>query len=331
MAYYVGDQNQVVLFYESGTYASSAGTATWIGMVQSHTPKEDENVTTIRYAGAGTRNVSDFYNGGTSFGGTLEYYPQDWRFLKFALGSCVDTLPGSPTNLIALHAIRETNSNDETLEIPNQPLPSFTIEDAQAGTVAGSNFIRTINGGIVDTMDIEFNEGEPVKVTVDYIGQSVTFSSGAASSVTASTDTPYLWSHTQLEIPSGTTINNVKSVKMTLKNNIDARYYLDGTKNIGKPIPVNRDYEVSLDLTADEDQTKTFYNNYYLNGTAFNAMLKSVVTTGSQQIFIIMSGCRITAMDAPSKIEGVNEQSITIVPKSVAINVNDEIEKYNLW
>ena len=41
-------------------------------------------------------------------------------------------------------------------------MPSFTIEDFHGGTVAGSNFVRTIKGCMVDSYAINLNQGEPV-------------------------------------------------------------------------------------------------------------------------------------------------------------------------
>ena len=46
---YVGDQNQSVFIYESGTFANASGTAQWMGQVQSCEPTSELNIESIRY------------------------------------------------------------------------------------------------------------------------------------------------------------------------------------------------------------------------------------------------------------------------------------------
>ena len=60
-------------------------------------------------------------------------------------------------------------------------------------------------------------------------------------------------------------------------------------------------------------------------------MLEINASTGSRDAYIIMSGCRVMNMPRPTTNEGVNEHSLVIKPKSVSVNVNDAIEKYNPW
>jgi hypothetical protein len=52
---------------------------------------------------------------------------------------------------------------------------------------------------------------------------------------------------------------------------------------------------------------------------------------GSRAAYFIFSGCRLTSYEAPTKVGEVNEQSLTIIPKSLTVNVDDLNFKYNPW
>src|SRR3990167_5026905 len=93
--YFVGDQQAVTFRFESGTYGTPTGANNWVGLVTNHSITENMNVMPIRYAGTNSRLVQQYLDGRQEFAGTLSYYPQSFRMLKFVLGSAVDG--GSPS------------------------------------------------------------------------------------------------------------------------------------------------------------------------------------------------------------------------------------------
>jgi len=329
MGKYIGDANVVSFFYESGTYASTSGNAQWIGEVQNHTPDENMNVQAVRYVGGGDRNVNQFVDGPADYTGTFTYYPQDWKFFMFALGSNVDGGSPSPYS----HTISETNSTDGNAFTSGttNPFISFTLEDAHQFNPTGLNFIRTIKGCIVDTLTISASQGDFVNVTVDYRAQDVTYSSGAATSVTAATTRPFMWRDVQLQIPSGTNLDELRDFSLSIAQNLDAPHYLNGSRVISTPVPLNRDHELTITIDSTSEWNKTLYDQYFMGGSTFNAMLIIDASTGSRDAFVTMSGCKIIDMESPTAMEGIDEQTITIRPQSVSALVNDTIEKYNPW
>lgn len=332
MARYIGDQNQTAFLYESGTYATASGTGHWIGLVTDFSPDEDISVQQVRYQGTGTRNTGQFISTQENFTGTMSYHPQDWKFLGFALGSNVDG--GSPSPYT--HTISEVNSASGNAFTSGAlcPFMSFTLEHSQKGAATGLNFIRTFNGAMVNSMTLNIPEGDLISVDVDWIAQSDTFTSGAVTAVTAATTRPFVAGDTILTIPSGTSITTAKSHTLTINNNMVGPHYSNGSKTIGVPIPGNRDYEYSLTVDASSEFTKTFYDQYFLGGSTFNAQLQVTdagAGAGSRDLFITFSGCKLTDMEAPGGMEEVNEQTITIMPKTVSALVNDTIELYNPW
>lgn len=325
MSKYLSDQNQLSFFYESGTYANVSGASQWIGMVQDHTPDESTNVIQVRYQGSTDRNVDTFEDGNLDFTGTFTYFPQDWKMLGFAIGSIAET--GSAAPGAGSHVFTETNSDDTFHAITGQSLASFSLEDSKNNGTAGSNFITTTNGAMINTITTTFAQGEVVSVDVDYMAQDKTFSSGAVVAVTPTTTRPYMFSDTQLLIPSGTPIDNVTEITFTINNNLEAGHYLNGSRVAQEFLPLNREYELSATVIMDSVNAKTFYDQYFIGGSEFNCMVQSVGAPGS--LFLTMSGCKMEDMETPSPVEGIQEQSLTIIPKKVSAVVFDDIENYN--
>jgi len=326
---FVGDQSQICIFYESGTtFGTASGTAQWWGAIQSHEVDENTGVKKkeIRYVGAGTRDVATFEDEASSYEGTLSFYPQDWRFLKYALGRCADG--GSP---VYTHTITAADSNNSCKE-NGQILPTFTIEDAQRVLIgaSGLNFIRTYNGGTVDSATISIAEGEPVSVEIGYRAKTVSYASGTASDITPATTPIFKWEHFVIHLPSGTALNTVKSCEISINNNLNPPYYLNGTRDIGMPIPENRDYEVKLTLNGDAAITKTIYDQYFIGGSTFNMLVVGTATPGSNIASITMSGCELKEFKTTTAPEGIAEHELTIVPKTMSAIITDtNHELYN--
>jgi len=330
MGRYISDVNRVGFIYESGTYANPSGNVQWIGLVQEHTIDEEENIEAVRYVGTGDRNVGTFEETARDVTGTITYYPQDWKFLAFTLGSCNDEWLGSPAEP-KTHTISETISTDGNAFTSGvkSPFISFTIYDSHK-YVDGKNFNRKVIGCMVDSMTISASQGEFVSCEVNYVAQDVEFSSGAQLAISAATTKPFRWSHVQVHIPSGTVIDNLKEFNLTINNNIEAPHYLNGSRVVDVPIPLNRDYELTLTLDSDSENAKTFYEQYYRNGSTFNAMIK-ISESDTREAFIILSGCRLVDMEAPTPHEGTNESTLTIHPQTATVIAEDAIEKYNAW
>ena len=332
MGFYVGNDSQVTYFYESGTYSVASGVSgTWFGLVQNHEPGETVNYIAERFVGTGDRNVGQYINSTKDYEGTITLHPQDWRMLGFAFGSIVDS--GSPSPYT--HTLREANSDDTYIGTSGtmNPFASFTIEDVQKSNVDGESMVRTYDGCIVDSVNISASEGEPVSCEVAYKGQSVTFGSKTADAHSIrdkDTSRPYIFSDVQIHIPSGTKVDMVKDFNWSLNNNLATRRYLNGSKVAAIHIPENRDYEFSLTLDGTSEWGKTLYDQYYQGGSTFNSILTLCQSAGSEEANIVMSGCNITDMTAPTPAEGVVEYSVTIRPASCIAAVEDYVQYYNL-
>lgn len=332
MSRYIGDQNAVSFFYESGTYAVPSGTTLqWFGLVQDNTIKENPNIIELRYSNTGNRNVGQFVNGPLDYDGSLKYAAQDGKMLLFALGSNVDS--GSP---IYTHTISEVNSasGNAFTSGPLNPFASFYLEDSKKGAATGQNFNRKLLGCVVNKFSLNASEGKEVMFDVEYWAQSGTFFSGAPSTAAVDPGTrPYLWQDVQVHLPSGTVLNETKSVSWSVDNKFERRHYLNGSRVASVPIPTTRTYSLDLTIDSTSQWTGSLYDNYYLQGNTFNVLLPISAIAGSREIIIAMSGCKITSMSAPSPSSSAQPQEnvIKIVPQTCSIIANDSIAKYNAW
>jgi hypothetical protein len=329
MVIYTGDRNKVAMIMESGTYATTSGTGIWLGLVQEHSIDESYERASIRYQGSDSRNVQQFVETLIDIKGTLTYYPQDWRLLGFALGSIVDA--GSP--IPYTHAISETigaAGNAFTSGI-KAPFLSFALEDSKQHNPTGLNFIRTIKGCTVDTLTISSKQGEPISVEAAYVAQSATFSSGATTAVTADSNRPFIWADSLVHMPSGTIWEEITEWSLKISNNIEAPHYNNGSRVIGQPHPLNRDYELTMTYQANSQKSKTLYDQYFTGGSEFNVLISITPNAGSRYTYITLSGCEAFPVDTPGPVEGIVEHSATIVPKTCVVSVGDFTQKYNAW
>jgi len=255
-------------------------------------------------------------------------HPQDMRFAFWAIGSGADGSAGSTVS----HLVEETStsawqspftSGTDRLQAPI----SFQIEDSSQSPGTGANFIRTINGAVVDSVTINAVQGEKVSMDVNYIGQSLTHSSGATTiTPTEELNRPYLWSDCTLEI-SGNTVETAKDISFEIANNVTAPHYLNGSRVVAAPFPGNKEYTLNVTADLSSPLADVLYTDLYKNNGVFNTSfdLNADVTAGSQHTTFFMSGCRIMSMDVPSTTEGPVEVTMEIKPQIVIGSAFDRV------
>jgi hypothetical protein len=332
MVQYSSDQNRVSFQYESGAYANSLGVDQWPGLVQNNEIDETENITSIRYANSESRNVGRFNSTTKAYAGTLNVYPQDWKLLQYAFGKVTDGATGSPN---FDHTFAEVNSDDVDDDTAGN-FKSFTIFDGKKVLIDGSglNFNRTVNGCVADTVTLNINEGEPASLEVSWIGQSLSYSSGAGPDPTENTDRCFINSDFVWHLESGNKINKATSSTITINNNLQTNYYVNESgKYIGEPIPSNRDYEITIEGNLDSDKAQTWYTQYFQGGSEFNMLLvgKDTSSTGSRDLLWTFSGCKMSDMTNPFSVEGPQTFTLTITPQKSSAVAYDNIELYSAW
>ena len=330
MSRYQAGGNQCAFIYESGAYANESGNAQWIGQVQSCNIDDQENVQQVRYQGNNTRNINQHIPLARDVDVTINYYPQDWKMLGLALGSVVDG--GSPSPYT--HTLKELNGDAVGYHTSGalNPFPSITIEDVKRGPGTNQNYKRTVRGATINSWKLSWSQGEILECEMNLMAQSVTFTSGAPSSVTPATTRPHIWKDVTLSAPSGTNHITMSEGSFEVSNGLERKHYQNGSREASVPALGGRNYtiETTSDLTSETH--RDLYHQYYKGGSTFNSiMIVDADGTGSRDVTLTLSGCAITKMDSPSEIEGVNQVDMTIIPEQVTGVVNDTIELYNAW
>jgi hypothetical protein len=329
MTIYVRDQNRVTFLYESGTYATPSGTSgTWIGLVTNHTPTENENLIEIRYAGTSTRNYSQLVAGPQDFEGAITYYPQNFRMVAFALGSCIDV-----SGTTSKHTVVELNSDGRyaytsgASQLTN--VPSFTIKDSKKALADGQHLIRTINGCVVDTFTLNANQNDVVTCELTYKGQAFTLGSKTTDILSIreeDTTRPYVWSDTTLSL-GGTSVVEANTISYSIENGVQNRHYVNGSRVTQAMIPTTRNHTINLTMDANNIWGKTL-TDYHKNGSVFNMQL-TLSQGAAENGNFYFSGCKIQELEYPSEVEGIDEFSFTIRPQTVSFIGSDTTAFYN--
>jgi len=280
---------------------------------------DSENKLVNRYLGTNSRNFGEINQGPNDITGTLTIHPQDMRFLFWAIGSGADGSAGSAVSHLAVEDSTSSWQSPFTSGTDRLQAPiSFTLEDSKQSPGTGNNFIRTVNGCVVNSVTLNATQGEKVSLDVDWIGQNLTHSSGATTSITEELNRPYLWSDCSLTV-SGNTLQTAKDISFEVNNNVEAPHYLNGSRLIAAPFPGNKDYTLSVTADLSAPLADVLYTDLFKGNGTFNTTLDldADVTAGSQHTIIAMSGCKIMSMDVPSTTEGVSEFTMEIKPESV--------------
>jgi hypothetical protein len=324
MARFIADQNKVLFQHESGTYGTTSGNAFWIGEVTENSIDDSEGLIETRYLGNLNRNIVNWQQGPRDATGTLTYNAQNMQLIFLGMGSVAST--SGPQ---AHHRVTEIQS--DAWQSPfasgtgqlNPPI-SFTIEDSKQAAGTGRNMIRTIKGTIPNVTTITATQGEKIVVSMDYMGQTLTHSSGATTSVTAQTGRAYRWSDCSVDLidTAGNTsgLDTLKEAVLEINQNRTGPHYLNGSRDISTPFNGNRDYTFTLTMDLDGDDADTLYNKFYKGGSKFNMEFDidaDVSTAGSQHTEFLMSGCYIVNMENPSVLEGTTESVAEIRPGSL--------------
>ena len=296
---------QKLYFGDETTYGTEVIVDQPIGLVQSVTPTEKNNLLKIRTLG-GSRDYSNIVPGKFEVSGSFEYYLQGAAFLRMVIGedtASTATIDSGPktyytgTTLSYLHIMGSAAS-------PNaDDFPSFTLEFADDEGDETKNIIRTYSGCRVNNTTISGTVDAPVKIAVDWIGQKVSVSSASATSVSEATVDPYVFYQGQVYVSADTADSTtviddgdrvclLSGFDFTINNNLEASWYISGTcdstqniRALKNLIPKGRDYSASLQL---DFSNKAMYQKFL--GSTSATSPESTLTSYTAVIDLIRSG-----------------------------------------
>lgn len=342
-------------------YGSSVTVDQSFGLVQSVNPTETNNLIKIRTMG-GTRDYNNIVPGKFEVSGSFEYFLQGGAFLRMAIGedsgstSTTDSGPRFHTGAASyVHVLGSAASPMA------DTFPSFTMEftdEEDTGAVGTKNLKRTYNGCRINSLTISGTVDEPLSVSGDWIAQGVTPSTAAATSVTDSTDDPFVFYQgavyatsavpaydTAITATTHTQIAEVNTFDFTVSNNLEPIWYISGTtapsqtlrglKNLNVK---GRDYEASLGLHF---KNKDMFHRFLGSNTATSPatdlnkyqVVLDFVRSGrigsdpklatDDYMRLVLGSCAFNDMNMPGSPEDIVSENIGVFVERAKLYVID--------
>ena len=126
-------------------------------------------------------------------------------------------------------------------------------------------------------------------------------------------------------------MDEIPNITFTVNNGLKRNHYINGSEVAKAPTLQGRNYTLSVDLEPTSSKYKIMYDQYFKGGSEFNAILQVNASTGSRDMFLTLSGCRVLSMPDPHQSTDTEVHTISIKPTSATSLVNDTIELYNPW
>ncbi|MDX1278563.1 phage tail tube protein [Oceanihabitans sediminis] len=350
---------QKLYFGDEDNYGTIVPVDQPIGLVQSVSPTESNNLMKIRTLG-GTRDFSNIVAGKFEVSGTFDYYLQGGAFLRQAIGEdtgTTDTVDSGPRNPASGNYLHVMGSAASPLA---DNFPSFTLDFTDyEGPNDPGNFRRTYNGCRVNTLSISGTVDEPVSVTCDWMAMGVTVSTTDNAAVTEYTQDPYVFYQGAVYSTTGTidsstvidedsVICEVNSFDFSVNNNLEATWYICGTTSTDQTlrglkglIPKGREYDASLNLHFKDSKMYQRFLGSDTATTSQGTLTKYQVVidfvrqgtigtpaTGDDWMRIVMEDCAFDDMNITGAPEDIVNESIGVFVRSAKIYVSDDDADY---
>ncbi|NGY84951.1 hypothetical protein F6Y03_31000 [Bacillus megaterium] len=288
MAYH-GHDSYVTYGKETSFGQKATAPTNWIGIVQSFSPEENNNMQT-QY-GLGSRNFLQAKIGTKTYEGSVEYLVQDIDLFEFALGTkTVDATSGITTF---------SEAND---------LPSLTFS---SGFLGATDFVREYVGCKVDTLTLTAEKEEALTAEVEFIAKEMeTGTSGTAPVADVSSYFSFYEGTVNI---NGVEQALVEQFELEISNNLEGLFAINGEMTVARIQEGNREYALTLDFIFED----TAQFDLWKNGTEFDVTLKFVAPDG-RELTVTSTGCKYDSNEIELGNEDYAVQSLEAVVKSVS-------------
>lgn len=259
-------------------------------------PTEDFGRTMIRSLGSG-RQYGMTYDTKAEFGFTIESLVND----------------DGAVSLFAAALGAEAIGPADTLVLGD--LHSFTIETGLTNGTDSS--FEKYTGCKVNTLTLEATENEPLKLTTDFIAQTLTRATsqttrssgsgaGAVGDLVDPTAVPKQMGDITITVKpitdgtlgSAMTGLIMRSFTLEISNNLERIYSLGGTKHLGSLMEQGMDITGSFTLLSQDD---TFVSRFIADGANNGVQLEIVINdigkASTENVKIVLPNCRLLSRD----------------------------------
>lgn len=283
-----------VTYGKETTFGTKATTSnTWIGIVQSFSPEESNNMQ--RQYGLGSRNFQQAKIGSKTYGGSVEYLVQDIDMLEFVLGT--KTVGATTT-------FSEANN-----------LPSFTLS---SGFLGASNFVREYVGCKIDTFTISAEKEEALTAEFDFIAKDMI--DGTTGSAPVADVSSYFSFYEGTVKINGVQQALVEEFELEISNGLEGLFAINGQQTVARIQEGNREYSLSLGFIF-EDKAQF---DLWKSGAEFNVELKFVAPDG-RELVVNCNGCKYDTNEIELGAEDYAVQGLEAIVKSVSATFKDAV------
>jgi predicted heme/steroid binding protein len=288
MAYH-GHDSYVTFGKETSFGTKASAPTNWIGIVQSFSPEEGNNIE--RQYGLGSRNFMQSKIGSKTYGGSIEYLVQNIDMLEFALGSVTD----------------DTMTKTKTFAEAND-LPSLTFSSGFLGT---TNFIREYLGCKVDTFTLSAEKEEALTAELEFVAKDMV--DGTAGTAPVADVSSYFSFYEGTVTINGVEQALVEEFELEISNGLEGLFAINGENTVARIQEGNREYSMSVGFIF-EDKAQF---DLWKAGTEFDVTLKFIAPDG-RELTINANDCKYDTNEIELGAEDYAVQSLEAVVKSVS-------------
>jgi|TARA_Y100000034_G_scaffold95237_1_gene115580 hypothetical protein len=269
--YFKGHDTYIIYGEESG-YGTGGTPAAGnrIGRVQSATINMANNMFRTQGLGEG-RNATGAFNGAFDINGTIDWDVDDFTFMQYAVG----TLTGA--GIIANPYQLEEAAN---IGYDAANIPSLALEFGSEGDT--TDLTQTVSGLVVNSLTLTASQGETLKASCDWIGQTMT-NATVLEAYTAPTDKVFVFQQGTVAI--GTDAFQCMSFSLTLNNNTQTHRDL-GSRFIVQPVTGTRRYDFTVTFKFKKDTTASTLGGLELMDYFYGAA-NTPTTSGSSTAYAV--------------------------------------------
>ena len=256
IAYHTTHSSYIV--YAEETAYGSGGTpaaGNRVGKVSNISINMSNNFFRTQGLGEG-RNITGSFTGPFDISGSIDWDVDDFIFMQYAIG----TLSGTGVVADPYQLDEADNIGYLATDIPSTRL--------EIGTEAGTTDDTTdITGVVINNLTLTATQGETLKASCDFIGQSA---ATGTSIVTYTTPTTEVFVFQQGAVTVGTDTLHCTSFALTIANNIQTFRQL-GSRLIQQPVTGLRRYDFTITMRKKLDSTASILSPLELRDLFFGA------------------------------------------------------------
>jgi len=313
----IGKRELISISDLEGTYGAGGTMLELFGRDAKFTPKNINNWSEVKGAGTDSVEVDVYEIGIKGVGGTFEFAPQNWKFLKFVL--CETSLGVTDTDSTTYFTHTFTNA---------KTLGSFSLERAIQAT---TDRVRTYVGLQVNRMGLSFDAsgGGFVNVNLDLIGRDV--SNGTSTTSLTALTTEAFKSRMATITVNGNVETKCLSGNFSIESNLDAGRYgnYDNDNRLKSQSGITKRL-VSGTLTIN--LTDDTYFDLWEAVTKVGSTCSLALTRGTNDnATFTFTNFYVEDAPDPTNLEGINSVTLNFKATSVTVVAKDSLSNYRTF